>query len=416
MNNFDKKEDDQSKTGQKTVYSGSKNIITIQTHDKKFHADDVGTLSLLTSYYNQKNIKINLIRSRDTSLMDDADILVDVGNVYDHETGRYDHHQVSFTDTFSDTCKIPLSSIGIIWKHYGKEILEMYIDAMFNAKNYDMSDKNMEELHSTVYFNIIQEIDGIDNGINPIEGGKRKFWVNLDLSSIISSMNTEDPTNDDEQMLAFQKAIDFFGMVFDIKLQKIIPRFFNFLDSYDKVVKLLDEIPFDQEYLIINDDIPMFYKCLSKIDYDERIKILIYENETECVIKTRSTKNDKFKPICPLVSLNILENKLMKESIIFIHKNLFLAKTETLKSAIELTEESLKNHKRKLLEQAISNASKKHKQSDNIIQKKHKNDFNSNSNSDPTSSFNSKINDYLPLIGIAGGSLVGLYIASKRDN
>jgi uncharacterized UPF0160 family protein len=37
---------------------------------------------------------IELIRTRDPQELEKCDVVVDVGGVYDHNTHRYDHHQV----------------------------------------------------------------------------------------------------------------------------------------------------------------------------------------------------------------------------------------------------------------------------------------------------------------------------------
>ena len=41
----------------------------------------------------------DIVRSRDPAVLDECDIVVDVGGVYDHGKKRYDHHQKTFSDT-----------------------------------------------------------------------------------------------------------------------------------------------------------------------------------------------------------------------------------------------------------------------------------------------------------------------------
>lgn len=40
-----------------------------------------------------------IIRTRDMSKLENCDIVVDVGAVFDHDKKRYDHHQREFTET-----------------------------------------------------------------------------------------------------------------------------------------------------------------------------------------------------------------------------------------------------------------------------------------------------------------------------
>lgn len=42
-----------------------------------------------------------IIRSRDKDILNDCDIVVDVGAEFDHEKKRYDHHQRGFEETLS---------------------------------------------------------------------------------------------------------------------------------------------------------------------------------------------------------------------------------------------------------------------------------------------------------------------------
>lgn len=70
------------------------------------------------------------------------DILVDVGGTFDEKTRRFDHHQASFTGTFSSKHSVKLSSAGLVYKYYGKEvILEL-------AKKHDCKiEENLDYVH-----------------------------------------------------------------------------------------------------------------------------------------------------------------------------------------------------------------------------------------------------------------------------
>ena len=72
-----------SKVAKKTVYIG--------THDGKFHCDEVLACYMLCSLPEYRDAEIK--RSRDPAVLDECDIVVDVGGVYDPSIHRYDHHQ-----------------------------------------------------------------------------------------------------------------------------------------------------------------------------------------------------------------------------------------------------------------------------------------------------------------------------------
>lgn len=63
----------------------------IGTHDGKFHCDEVLACALLKllPQYSDATIK----RTRNQTILDTCDVVVDVGGVFDPKNHRYDHHQ-----------------------------------------------------------------------------------------------------------------------------------------------------------------------------------------------------------------------------------------------------------------------------------------------------------------------------------
>lgn len=66
---------------------------TIATHSGSFHCDEALGCWLLKRTEPFKAAEI--IRSRDPAVLATADIVIDVGGVYDESTLRFDHHQAS---------------------------------------------------------------------------------------------------------------------------------------------------------------------------------------------------------------------------------------------------------------------------------------------------------------------------------
>lgn len=86
-----------------------------------FHCDEALACWMLKQLDQFKDAKI--VRTRDPAVIATADIVVDVGAVYDPQTHRYDHHQREFTGTFDDKHTIKLSSAGLIYKHFGRQVV-----------------------------------------------------------------------------------------------------------------------------------------------------------------------------------------------------------------------------------------------------------------------------------------------------
>ena len=104
----------------------SKKHKTIGTHNGTFHLDDVLACVMLKHYTNEF-VGATIYRSKDPEFLNSLDLLVDVGGVYDPRKHRYDHHQHTFEETFHEESDIRLSGAGLVYKHFGHEVIENII-------------------------------------------------------------------------------------------------------------------------------------------------------------------------------------------------------------------------------------------------------------------------------------------------
>ncbi|CAO1638977.1 unnamed protein product [Sympodiomycopsis kandeliae] len=153
---------------------------TIVTHNGTHHADEALAVHLLRKLPEFKSLP--LIRTRDTSIIDQATIVVDVGATYDVERKRFDHHQRGFEEVFDKEHKTKLSSAGLIWKHYGPEILSAHL-------NIPTSDSRITLLWNKLYDDFVEAIDGIDNGIQQFPGATAQYKSRTDLSARVGYLN-----------------------------------------------------------------------------------------------------------------------------------------------------------------------------------------------------------------------------------
>ncbi|CAK5280538.1 unnamed protein product [Mycena citricolor] len=93
----------------------------IGTHNGTFHCDEALAVFLLrhTAVYRDAEVK----RSRDPAVLETCDIVVDVGAVYDESKNLFDHHQRGFSEVFGHGFETKLSSAGLVYKHFGQEII-----------------------------------------------------------------------------------------------------------------------------------------------------------------------------------------------------------------------------------------------------------------------------------------------------
>jgi len=230
--------------------------LTIQTHNGKIHSNEVASVALLVNYFGRKDKVTTVIRSR--NLNPHSDILVDIGEIYDHGSLKYDHHGSDFSEFWKNS-EVPLSSTGLIWRHYGKEMIEMYLSE--NNEEYDYSenytDDIIEELKDIIYHNIFLEIDAHDNGF------KLPFNPNtLNIPNIVSAGNYKDILNDDMQNEKFYGLVNLIGNIFDIKFKEIINSYFNFNKDLEKV----QELNLRGDYVIVDEKIPTIFKCLEQVE------------------------------------------------------------------------------------------------------------------------------------------------------
>jgi uncharacterized UPF0160 family protein len=144
------------------------------THNGAFHADDVFAIAALSLLHEDYEIR----RSRDPEVWAQCDFLVDVGGHYTHAERVYDHH---FKDGPRYEDGLKMSSVGLIWSHYGAEICGCA----------DVADRVCRRL--------IRQFDAIDNGVTLTQHLEEFSDVReISLSGSISMMNPQDHSKTDD--------------------------------------------------------------------------------------------------------------------------------------------------------------------------------------------------------------------------
>jgi uncharacterized UPF0160 family protein len=157
--------------------------ITIATHNGNFHADDVFSVAALTVLFPTHT----LVRTRDLAVIAKADIVIDVGEIYDADNGRFDHHQRGGAGKRDNG--IPYSSFGLVWQKYGLSICQ-----------------DNQEVADSIDTQLVSIIDAIDCG--HAEG----ISTGVSLSQTISMFNPtwQESTTFDQ---CFDEAVKFASRV-----------------------------------------------------------------------------------------------------------------------------------------------------------------------------------------------------------
>ncbi len=145
--------------------------MRVVTHSGKFHADDVLAWALLRQFHPQSST-LSLIRTRDTTTIESADIVFDVGGIYDPARGRFDHHQNEYTG--------PLSSAGMVllWLFESKWIepkLRQWLDDSIVSYVDDVDNGRVEERPSVPCFS--RMVDLFNAPANTLEEFDQQFQI-----------------------------------------------------------------------------------------------------------------------------------------------------------------------------------------------------------------------------------------------
>jgi uncharacterized UPF0160 family protein len=153
--------------------------LSIVTHSGSFHADEALAVFMLRQLPKYKNHI--LVRTRDPLKIAAADIVVDVGGEYSPQTNRYDHHQRSFNEVYDKNHNIKLSSAGLVYKHFGKEVIQNILGS---------SPPSLLEIQSRVYDKLILSFDAIDNGVENFPSDvKPKYENPTDIAHQVARLN-----------------------------------------------------------------------------------------------------------------------------------------------------------------------------------------------------------------------------------
>lgn len=311
--------------------------IKIITHDGRFHADEVSGVALLLHLYNISEI----IRTRDEEILekgknDTNTIVLDVGKEYDVLSNNYDHHQKSFSETFSNDYTIPLSSCGLIWKHFGKDIIRKLVEK-------DLTHDMTEKIYQIMYKKVFLSIDANDNGIKSIKSSSKveyNFFYTVTLDEIVGSFNTPGNDNDLDQ---FNKAVSICSQYFENKIKQV----FKSVSDYEKDLPYFTEVYkkyHELGYLYLDDDSVYYGSYIN--DFDKENEVLYFiskKNDQNYKIYTRRINPGSFDIVAPIIPENDAR-ELVGDDLIFVHKAHFIGGCKTLESAETIVSESIKRY------------------------------------------------------------------------
>jgi uncharacterized UPF0160 family protein len=336
-------------------------IIKIGTHDGRFHADEVLAVRLLRFVLDKP---CEVTRTRNKDLLSTMDFVVDVGGVYDPQSNLFDHHQTSCNETFKwkhYTSDIPLSSAGLVYQKYCKQIVTMFIDDKMidDKKIYKVISTNEELIDSViigVYKIFIREIDANDNGIPVFKKhheptyDMHNYQKNVNIINTVRHMNGQDVENYQLQMENFESAMKYMWWTLHVYMKSIINEEYNLIIDSEKMTKFYNnrEIP---SILVMTEECTTWRKQLRQLDLEKEVKFVIYpkkyEDPNNKLVVTEwgfgTVQRKSFENEIDLLTKEELPPDVAKD-VVFVHKNRFCGSSSSYDNAMNVCKLSIEQY------------------------------------------------------------------------
>ena len=268
------------------------------THSGRFHIDDVISTIFLSK------LKKNVILIRMPTI---KNINVENKIVYDIGLGEFDHHQKNGNGQRKNG--IYYSSIGLLWKKFGRQYLEE-----LKVKNVDKTFQYMDE-------ELIQYIDATDN--MQMEYLQNK--ISPDFIKLCNPEWNENITEDEAFINALKLADEFWNIYIKHAIAEV--------EAIDLILNKINESK--ECFISFETEIP--YRKAIKFYKGNKVKYIILKSRREGY-EIRILK-DKCKFKDELVkSVDVEDSRKITgiDELIYVDNNAKLCCTETLESAIQL--------------------------------------------------------------------------------
>lgn len=340
--------------------------VTIGTHNGHFHADEALAVHMLRTHITRYH-DAQLIRTRDPDLLATCDTVVDVGGEYDADRNRYDHHQRGFDTTFPGK-ETKLSSAGLVYMHFGKEIIANKRGVAGEGSESDVYFVDL--IYNKIYESFVEAVDANDNGINKYDaqaiaaaGLTKKFSDGgFTLGAMVSRLNpnwndprpsdpVEAQAQEDEKFLVASKRI---GEEFDRSLDFYVRSWLPARALVEKAFTERAQYDAQGRIMVLNgQSCPWKDHLYSLEENSEAGKVLyvLYPEkptpDAKWRVQTVSVTKDSFesRKSLPAEWRGVRDEELDKVSgvpgCVFVHAAGFIGGNKTFEGALELAKKAL---------------------------------------------------------------------------
>ncbi len=288
------------------------------THSGAFHADDVFAAAAMRL----AQPSLTVLRSRDLEELNAADILFDVGRVFDPATCRFDHHQLEYKEARDNG--IPYSSFGLVWRELGATLCGS-VDA---ASRVDLA--------------LVQGVDAMDCGVTI---SKEILPVKLmSVSAVLGSFTPgwQDTTTPAAMNAAFEEAVTLARTI----LQNLIRQ----ASGYEKAREVVEQGTLLEEgrLLLLAHGVPWKETVLESRKYDPLLYVVYPDAQAKWHVSCVPDKSGSFsnRKALPAAWAGLDGEELDKvtgiEGCVFCHRARFVGAHKTREGAIEMVKLALK--------------------------------------------------------------------------
>ncbi|EEF43430.1 Protein MYG1, putative [Ricinus communis] len=320
----------------------------VGTHNGSFHCDEA--LGCFMIRLTNKFSNAEIVRSRDLQVLESLDAVLDVGGVYDPVHDRYDHHQKGFEEVFGHGFTTKLSSAGLVYKHFGKEIIAKELQL-------DEGHPNVHRLFLAIYKSFMEAIDAVDNGINQYDTDKPPRYVNnTHLSSRVGRLNLdwiEPDQSPEKENEVFQRAMTLAGSEF---LDSLHYHAKSWLPARSIVMECLEarsDVDPSGEIMVLATFCPWklhLFEIEEELKIEPSIKYVLYQDDRSkhWRVQAVAVAPDRFESrrALPAQWRGLRDDELSRESgipaCVFVHMSGFIGGNKSYEGALAMARAALK--------------------------------------------------------------------------
>lgn len=278
-----------------------------------YHADDVFAVATLLMVFPDSQI----IRTRDSAKIDLADIVVDVGMVYDPVKMRFDHHQEGGAGIRGNG--IPYASFGLVWKEYGERLVGPEVKEIIDEK-------------------LVMPIDAPDNGVsiyNPVFKNVQPY----NIQEFLYSFLTYEESGGDYLFNTFMKVVEIAKEILAREIAKAMEKVEGM-----KKVKLLLDASIDKKLIIMDEPLP-WERVLVPVPQTLFVVYPRREENWGAIGVPLAVSGFERKKLFPLAWAGKCDEELQEltgvKDAMFCHRGRFIATARSKEGAIELAKLAL---------------------------------------------------------------------------